>query len=131
MVESRWPKGLERYLTADEMPESWLGVRRMLPRSVNYGVLLRWEAALAEMEAYYSVPSEQRLAVQRAFETEVPAIFSDSNHIRLMPVFPPIFDPDQTRLLESKTTVFAFRVEIDGKLLGRDRLKRWHSEHRL
>lgn len=125
--ERCWPSGLEHYLTAAEMPEEWLAVRQRLSRSVNYGALLRWSAALAEMQAYYAVPSDARLAVLRAFETDVPDLFGDSDFIRLMPVFPPIYDPDQTRLLESKTTVFAFRVEINGRLLDRTELKRWHG----
>ncbi len=58
----------------------------------------------------------------------MPKLFADSDSIRLMPVFPPIVDPGQIRLLESKTTVFAFRVEIGGKRMGRDALKRWHDQ---
>lgn len=127
-VQDGWPAGLGRYLTIAEMPESWSAVRRLLPHWVNCGALLRWNAALAEIDAYYSVPSSDRLAVLRAFENAVPDLFADSQAIRLMPVFPPIYDPEQVRLLESKTTVFAFRVEVNGKLLDRNELKRWHED---
>jgi hypothetical protein len=46
------PKGFGDYFTAAEMPECWEEVRRSLPAEPNVGGLLRWSAALAEMEAF-------------------------------------------------------------------------------
>ena len=115
-------------MTAAEMPQSWTSVRERLSTAINYGSILRWSAALAEIEAYYRVPSADRLAVLRAFELEVPKAFAESKSIELMPVFPPILDPSQTRLLESKTTVFPFRVRIADRYLNRSELRLWHSQ---
>ncbi|MCA9108862.1 MAG: hypothetical protein KDA52_02850, partial [Planctomycetaceae bacterium] len=112
---STMPSGFDDYFTAAEMPESWTEVRRHITGSQNYGSLLRWEAALAEMDAYYLVPSETRLAILRAFEESVPEIFNNAEGIQLLTVFPPIHDDTQTRLLESKTTVFGFRAHANGQ----------------
>ena len=68
------PEGFGEYFTAAEMPESWGEIRQLLPAEPNIGGLLRWSAAIAEIEAYYDVPNELRLRVLRFFEAEVPRI---------------------------------------------------------
>lgn len=128
LPKETWSKGLSRYLTPADLPEAWTTLRGWLPAWTNYGSILRWSAALAELEAYYDVEDAARLAVLRAFERDVPALFGDSDSIRLMPVFPLLHDDTQTRLLESKTTVFAFRVEINRRMLGRTELAELHSQ---
>jgi hypothetical protein len=128
LPKETWSQGLARYLTPADLPESWSTVRNWLPAWTNYGSILRWSAALAELEAYYAVDDEARLAVLRAFERDVPALFGDSPSICLMPVFPLVQDDTETRLLESKTTVFAFRVEINERMLGRTELAELHSQ---
>jgi hypothetical protein len=112
------------------MPESWLEVRQSLPTEPNIGLLLRWSAAIAEMDAYYRVPSDLRLRVLRCFEAEVPRIFCGSNVLRLLPVFPPLYDDSTDRLLESKTTVFGFWVTPHGarRSLDKAELKKLHFD---
>jgi hypothetical protein len=124
----RLPEGFGAYFTAAEMPETWDDVRRALPAEPNVGGLLRWSAALAEMEAYYAVPSDLRLRVLRFFEAEVPRVFGESPCIRMLPVFPPVYEDTVHRLLESKTTVFGFWVTPPGaqKPLGKAELKQMH-----
>ncbi len=112
------------------MPETWPEIRRSLPSKPNVGLLLRWSAALAEMDAYYRVPSDLRLCVLRFFEAEVPKILGASSAIRLLPVFPPLFDDSSHRLLESKTTVFGFWIVPPGasRPLGKTELKQLHFD---
>lgn len=126
----RFPVGFADYFTAAEMPETWTSVRRELPVEPNLGGLLRWAAALAEMEAYYAVPNEARLRVLRFFEAEVPRILGGGEVLRLLPVFPPVYDDTAERLLESKTTVFGFWVTPPGarRSLGKADLKQLHAE---
>jgi hypothetical protein len=126
----RLPDGFGAYFTAAEMPETWGDVRRSLPAQPNIGGLLRWSAAIAEMEAYYDVPNELRLRVLRFFEAEVPRVFGESDCIRMLPVFPPLYDDSAQRLLESKTTVFGFWVTPPGarQPLGKAELKKMHAD---
>jgi hypothetical protein len=127
---AKFPDGFADYFSAAEMPERWHDVRQHLPQDANIGAILRWTAALAEIEAYYDVPSDARLRVLRFFEAEVPRIFAASSVIRLLPVFPPVYDDTAERLLESKTTVFGFWVTPHGahRPLGKADLKWMHSE---
>jgi hypothetical protein len=126
----RLPNGFGAYFTAAELPESWMDVRRSMPSEPNVGGLLRWSAALAEMDAYYQVPSQLRLGVLRFFEAEVPRVFSESPCIRMLPVFGPVYDDTAHRLLESKTTVFGFWVTPPGgsEPLGKAELKQMHQD---
>ncbi len=122
------PDGFRAYFSATEMPETWREIRQSLPNEPNVGLLLRWSAALVEMEAYYQVPSDVRLKVLRFFEAETPKILGGSSAIRMLPVFPPLYDDSSHRLLESKTTVFGFWVTPPGasQPLGKAELKKLH-----
>lgn len=108
-----------------EMPRSWRAVRGNLPSEPNYGLLLRWAAALAEIEAYYRAPGDARLNVLRFFEKQVPESFGASAHAELLAAYPPVHGEE--RLLQSKTTVFNFCVRRDGGWMGMDELKRLHE----
>jgi hypothetical protein len=124
------PAGFGDYFSAAEMPESWPEIRRALPAEPNLGAILRWSAAIAEIEAYYDAPSDARLRILRFFEAEVPHILGEASTIRMLPVFPPVYDDLAERLLESKTTVFGFWVTPPGALrpLGKAELKQMHSD---
>jgi hypothetical protein len=127
---SRLPEGFGAYFSAAEMPECWDEIRRSLPAKPNLGTLLRWSAAVAEIEAYYNVPDEARLRVLRFFEAEVPRVLGESQCIRLLPIFPPLYDDTSERLLESKTTVFGFWVIPPGasRPLDKGELKQLHAD---
>lgn len=126
----RFPASFGDYFTAAEMPETWNSIRSALPAEPNLGCLLRWAAALAEIEAYYAVPNDARLRVLRHFEAQVPQTLSGGTVIRLLPVFPPVYDDTAERLLESKTTVFGFWVTPPGaqQPLGKAELKQMHAD---
>jgi selenocysteine lyase/cysteine desulfurase len=120
----RLSAGMSDYMTASEVPPHWEGVRASLPDDPNPGLVLRWAAALAQMERYYETPSERRREVMRAFEDAVPRILGTSEHVRVAPVTP-IRDRDSLRFLEAATTVFPFFVyDQDGDPLPRKQLKR-------
>ncbi len=124
------PDGFQAYFSAVEMPESWTEIRQSLPAEPNLGTILRWSAAIAEIEAYYNVPADARLRVLRFFEAEVPRVLGESRIIRLLPVFPPLYDDISERLLESKTTVFGFWVMPPGAPgpLDKGALKQLHAD---
>ncbi len=127
---SSLPTGFGDYFSAAELPESWTDLRQSLPGEPNTGLLLRWSAAIAEMDAYYRVPNDLRLRVLRFFEAEAPKILGESNVIRMLPVFPPLYDDSTHRLLESKTTVFGFWVTPPGarQPLSKADLKQLHFD---
>ncbi|MEM9455017.1 MAG: hypothetical protein AAGF11_12620 [Myxococcota bacterium] len=104
--------GLSDFSCAPELPRDWIELRASLPAAPNLGLVLRWGAALAQIEAYYKTEADSRLAILRTWEAEVPKLLGASPHVSLFPV-EPVLDPDIHRLLESKTTVFPFFVRRD------------------
>ncbi|HEX5472704.1 MAG TPA: hypothetical protein VFW73_12510 [Lacipirellulaceae bacterium] len=124
------PAGFRDYFSAAELPETWTNIRHSLPNEPNTGLLLRWSAAIAEIESYYKVPNDLRLSVLRFFEAEAPKILGESKVIRMLPVFPPLYDDSTHRLLESKTTVFGFWITPPGarQPLGKSELKQLHFD---
>lgn len=124
----RFPSGFSAYLTPAQLPEDWTQAREALAPAVNLGLLLRWEAALAEMRAYYATPPLARYRVLRFFESQAPAILGRSPLLEPINVPTPLYDDASERLLESKTTVFSFRVKACGvhaHQLEKPDLERW------
>ena len=52
------PTGLAAYGCRTDWPD-WVEVASHLPAGINLGMVLRWQAALAEMQAFAAVPAEQ------------------------------------------------------------------------
>jgi hypothetical protein len=62
-----WPRGLWRYFTRADLPEQWAGRKWGLADEANLGLLLRWAAGLAEIEAFAGVPTHASAAYLRKF----------------------------------------------------------------
>jgi hypothetical protein len=60
------PEGLALYSGRAEWPSSQRGLERLLPDG-NHGLVMRWQAALAEMQAFAEVPAARRRAVLHRF----------------------------------------------------------------
>jgi len=65
------PPGLRDYSIASDWPPAWQRMRASLPAADNVGQMLRWTAALAEMEAWFAIPPECRVAMLRGFAADV------------------------------------------------------------
>lgn len=52
------PRTLTAYSTKADWPENWNSAE-LLDKATNFGLLLRWEAALAELRAFRSVPEAE------------------------------------------------------------------------
>lgn len=122
---TRLPQGCAHFMTRAQLPDDWSQLRSSLPASSTPGLLMRWEAAVAEMREYYATPSQLRLEILRAFERMVPELFQ-SEWLVLDPI-EPIIDEDFDRLLESKTTVFPFAIRcFPSDTLGRTKAELAH-----
>ena len=64
------PAGLKLYSGRPEWPATQRGLDSLLPAG-NHGLVTRWHAALAEMEAFADVPAARRRVVLRRFVEHV------------------------------------------------------------
>ncbi|HEY5347719.1 MAG TPA: hypothetical protein VIJ72_05965, partial [Rhizomicrobium sp.] len=110
------PPGLCDYSNRFDWPRRWTALRAAFPATPNYGQWLRWEAALAEMGAYFDVPVTFRDAVLGEFADLVPRRIAQSGALALLPER----GASETNGEMRHRTIFAFTVHRGGRALGLD-----------
>ncbi|HLI65919.1 MAG TPA: hypothetical protein VKU90_06095 [Caulobacteraceae bacterium] len=90
------PPGLRAYSARADWPAGWVG-RAGLPDVANLGLLLRWEAALAELAAFRALPQAELEGFMRAFARVIRQRLADD----------PAFAPLATRRLD-RSAIGAF-----------------------
>ena len=118
------PEGLAAYSTRADWPVGWAAARS-LRDTANYGLLLRWEAALDELRTFRSVADVDVTAILGAFARAVQA------RLAADPVFEPLPVPQIQRgpvtgapSWDGIPTIFPFllrhiRSEGEGRLFSR------------
>ncbi|MDB5652042.1 MAG: hypothetical protein JWL62_3562 [Hyphomicrobiales bacterium] len=64
------PDALSAYGTCAEWPQGWAG-RRAMRGTTNFGLLLRWRAALHELQAFHALPEATIRHVTRTFAAAI------------------------------------------------------------
>ncbi len=100
------PAGLARYAWRYEWPGDVKA--DVLSGQVNYGLLLRWVAALAEMRAFAKVPASERFAILRRFGETVRRLTEASPDIELLEI--PSLDRADADGWDRLRTIFAMQV---------------------
>ena len=83
-MQSLLPEGLQAYSHLADWPAS-LHAAQSLQSGHNFGLLLRWEAALAELHAFQHTDDAATLAFIRQFGTTVRARLAADSHFSLLP----------------------------------------------
>ena len=91
LQSSRLPTGLAAYSSRADWPDLAPATRH-LPDSVNHGLVLRWQAALAEMQAFRAVPEPQLLQRLERFLSAVRQAIGVHPDLMLIDVPPPARD---------------------------------------
>lgn len=119
------PPGLRPYFSSRQAPEGWSAWRASTPSRPDLGVLLRWVAAMAEIESYYALDDSARFRILRSFERSASAALGSVDAIHLEDASPSILDNAAARLLQSKHTVFSFALRNQaGERLDANGLRR-------
>ena len=120
----RVPQGLGHYTTRFDWPRRWHRIRQALPHKPNakpnYGQWLRWEATLAQMEAYFAVPAAFRDGLLEAFAAQVPGLIAASNNLSLLTEHCGGIDPERSDEMRHRT-IFAFVPHSGGQALSPER----------
>ena len=104
------PSGLDAYFTQDEF-FAGCPAAKALRSSGQLGLALRWHAALAEMKAFYKVPTEERRLILERFGETVTAAISGHPLLELMPT-PTLFRHNAEEPWERVMTIFTFAVRL-------------------
>lgn len=123
------PGGYSDYFTRVELPLNWHGARSSLGERTNVGLLLRWEAALAEMHACDAVEPARQARVYRLFGELVEEVFRGHEWLRLVGATnTDVAEPTSRAPIESIPTVFNFLIRSETReWLGKPSLVRWHG----
>jgi hypothetical protein len=105
---ARLPAGLEAYFGRDEFPEI-CPAADFLPASGNYGLALRWHAALAEIQAFMAVALADRAAILAGFGQTVAQEIAATSALRRLPA-PPITRGAADEDWERCPSIFTFSL---------------------
>jgi len=103
------PESLQAWFARTDLPPSWTEARASLAEAWNPGLALRWEAALAEIEAYHDTLPRYRACVYHTFAGAVHEVFGPSHLVRLDVPLPPVHA--LVTALGAYPSVFGFVVE--------------------
>ncbi|NDL55477.1 hypothetical protein [Phytoactinopolyspora mesophila] len=123
----RLPAGLAEYLTRADVPTALTDLHATARSGLNVGLLLRWEAALAEMRSFHNVSPEIRDEVLRLLASGLRAILERTPWVTLVESpYTQIPAPDR-RGLDDLPTIFTFLVvKPDGGPLTMDEARVAH-----
>ncbi len=103
------PAGLDAYFGRDELPDC--AAAEALPAVGNYGLALRWHAALAEIEALLAVPPARREEILLGFAAVVRAEVAANPALRLLPA--PVLERGD-EAWERCPSIFSFSMQAPG-----------------
>ncbi len=83
-----FPKGVRDYSTPFEFPSDWVGLTEEFYPTINFGLLLRWRAALWEMRAFYAVRPQDRWETLATFGSEIKKKIRENPDLELMEATP-------------------------------------------
>jgi hypothetical protein len=75
--------GLADYANRNDWPQRWSALRSRFESRPNLGQWLRWEAALAEIKSYYTVPDAWRAMALREYRAGIESLIALSPSLRL------------------------------------------------
>ena len=113
------PRGLEDYSNASDWPVCWQAIRTQLPDGYNVGQWLRWEAGLAEMDAYFAVPQNFRSNALAQFAATASRLIGDGD-LELLDEGPRDTSDAIDDLEFSTRTILPFTIRRNGAGLPRE-----------
>ncbi|PWN07837.1 hypothetical protein DDZ15_02160 [Rhodohalobacter mucosus] len=83
---NHFPVGLKDFFTRYEFPESWSFINEYLSTEINVGLLLRWQAAIFEMNKIFEVPNPRIEFVINAFNLIAKEMIHNSRFFNLVEI---------------------------------------------
>ncbi|MBF0497887.1 MAG: hypothetical protein HQK58_15150 [Deltaproteobacteria bacterium] len=124
-----FPRALRGYSTRADWPQTW-AVDGILDNMANFGLLLRWEAALEDLRTFRSVPEPEVTNFLQAFADAI------QHRLKNDPIFAPLPAPqiDRRPLIEAASwdhvpTIFPFLLYHPGPSTGQTPLNREETNH--
>lgn len=78
------PQGLGEFFTRSEWPIHWNAADGILSNQLNFGLLLRWESALYELERVLSIPVQKIFQTVKHFQDAVVQMVQKTDVVQLV-----------------------------------------------
>ena len=101
------PPALSAYCARAEWPQGWAAATH-LDDATNFGLLLRWEAALAELQAFSQVPAAKAREFVEAFATAVRRHVDAQPALQALQIHPLARGGDGDASWDAVPTIFPF-----------------------
>jgi hypothetical protein len=117
-LASHEPDTLRDYSSRADWPRAWRTFRTRLPERWTVGQVLRREAAIAEMRAYFAAPSSYRRLAARTFASAAASAIGGSPEFELLPGCPrePVIGVDEEEM--SARSIFPFYIRRGDALMS-------------
>ena len=118
--------GVDSYSNASDWPSDW-GAGHSLPATGNFGLLLRWAAAMAELRPFLALPASRSAAFARRFGQVVRTRLSQDACFEALPVAPlsrQALGPGLAGGWDSEQSIFPFLIHAPDQAGGRRPLRR-------
>lgn len=120
------PPGFVDYSWRGDWPDEDKGRCHVLPRAINPGLLARWRAALAEMNAFSGVPVARVAVLLDEIGKVVRAALLASSDVALLPAMPATGADSES--WTSRPSIYSFAVHRpDGTWLDEAALRKAHQ----
>jgi len=106
------PEGMNVYATRAELPAIWRSFGKKLSNRQNLGLLLRWQSALWEINAFYSVTRQEQFRIIQTFGQKILDMIENNSDLQL--VMAPPHDRGYRKSEQSwdqLPTIFTFMVQ--------------------
>lgn len=113
--------GLAHYCGRYEIPEEWRHLADHLSTGLNFGLILRWRAALWEMRAFFAVDRHTRRQWYARFAERIRRKIQSCEHVELVEA-PPYQRGDihDDSAWDAVPTIFTFLIKRGNRLLSYD-----------
>lgn len=119
------PAGYGEYFVAAAFPERLVHERASLAGRDNPGMILRWRAALCEIQRWQRLPRALRDEILKSSSRAVHEALSNCAHVTLLNTSPPVGQSGPP--IESVPTVFCLGLQDGRRALGKAALARLHE----
>jgi len=113
------PQGFADYATSSDLPNRWRALTTHLPERPNIGLLLRWQAALWEIKAFYTVLPSVQFDTVRHFLTALIKAIDENPDLELVaaPALGRLQGDSETQW-DKIQTIFSFLIKRRDRISG-------------
>ncbi|MEL6108900.1 MAG: hypothetical protein AAFU85_23065 [Planctomycetota bacterium] len=115
------PLAFGNYFSRAEMPKEWTAIRQSMDSWINVPAIVRWAAAIAEINSYQRIPAKTRSQILHRFEQSARRYFADQKGLAILPSFDSANSDWSDGSFFAPSSVMSIQLE-NGNRIGEERV---------